>query len=649
MSSLDLQRLLSRFVADGDQAAFADVVRQCGPLVWRVAMRRLGDPQLAEEAAQNVFVALARKAPVLVQRPGLVAWLHRAATLEASTLARSRRRRAQRLNPMNHDLTPQDPGDPATPPAGPWLDEAIDRLSPDERTLILGRYYEGRSLRELAQDLGKSEDAAKKQAQRALAKLEVWLRRRGIGVTGVALSSLLGSELSPAAVPGSVTASLVASSLQTLGTAATQPSILTCLAAAMSTTKSTAIATAVLLALLAASLHQKQVNAALRLDGALSPPVTPVSADSLAASATPAAPSPQSTSSTEPSTPRLPYPLDAPSLLRAMARSAPSVAGLYDPGPDMGEAQRVIESMSVDERWTLWRALESAQANPTLLRMAREFVLLHLVKHDPQRVLDLAVDGRFSGHTQAYMQTWAAEDPDAAWGWLRQADADGRLLRTRAAGEAPEDVLRRGFAEGLAQRQLSEAIDFTRRHLTEEGAEWLVAGTGAVLMKKNQPTQLLELAAGLPTDQARQRALVDAARAPFDPFDVTWGTRHVTPLLDHADFPQNLRQSVLRETAATAYGDSVWPSLLLMHQASPPDQRAENLAWLVDRFSKERASQIAGSITLANPDEQRALDDALAATASALADRGNARLAREFADKVRNPDLRTQTQSSLSR
>jgi RNA polymerase sigma factor (sigma-70 family) len=646
MTPADLQTQLARYAESDDQTAFAEVVRAAAPLVWRVAMRRLADPQLAEEAAQNVFLVLARKAAVLATRPGLLAWLHRAATLEASSLARARRRRHHRLHTMAQDTHSPDPSLTHSQTVGPDLDEALNRLSTDERTLLIGRFYEDRPLRDLAGELGKSEEAAKKQAQRALAKLERLLRRRGAGVTGTALVALLGSEFSAAAVPAQVTSSLVSSTLGALGAGPTAPSLLTALATIMTSTKFTSIAAGVLVVLLASAARQEQVHAALRRElaghhasGHPDPNAQPA--------ATPAKSSVPAHSSSPPTLP-LPDPLDAASLLRAIARSSTEANALYDPGPGMDAAQNILQSMSLEKRWALWDELQTAIGSPVALRLAREWVLLYLAEDNPRRAMELAIAGRFSGHTQAGMLLWAKQDPAAAWEWLSKAEEEGRLLRTRAGGEAPEDVLKRGFAEGLTSLDLDRAVDFTRQHLGDEGAEWLVGGTGVTLVRQGQYAQLLELVDGLPTDAARTRALVDAARATYDPFDVTWGSRNVLPLLDRPEFPPALRQDVLREVAATAFGESVWPSLILMHQGSPPEHRDADLVWLIQRFAKERASQLSGTITLGNPDEQRVLDTALDAASSAMTRHGDPRMARELAEKVRDPQLRAQSLTRAS-
>src|SRR5947209_2729617 len=84
--------LLTRFAADRDEAAFAELVRRHGPLVRGVARRRLGDSHEADDVAQATFLALARKAHRLAGRP-LAGWLftvaYRLANKARIKLARS--------------------------------------------------------------------------------------------------------------------------------------------------------------------------------------------------------------------------------------------------------------------------------------------------------------------------------------------------------------------------------------------------------------------------------------------------------------------------------------------------------------------------------------------------------------------------------
>src|SRR5436305_5216142 len=88
--------LLQRFVRQGQQAAFSSVVRRHLDLVYGTAYRKVGDQGAAEEVAQNVFAALARKAWRFAPDDSLVAWLYRTTLLEAKEWIRGELRRRRR-------------------------------------------------------------------------------------------------------------------------------------------------------------------------------------------------------------------------------------------------------------------------------------------------------------------------------------------------------------------------------------------------------------------------------------------------------------------------------------------------------------------------------------------------------------------------
>src|SRR5215472_10939055 len=68
-------RLLERFAADRDEAAFEVLVGRFGPMVLGVCRRVLGDVHAAEDAFQATFLVLARKAHALRRQELLGNWL----------------------------------------------------------------------------------------------------------------------------------------------------------------------------------------------------------------------------------------------------------------------------------------------------------------------------------------------------------------------------------------------------------------------------------------------------------------------------------------------------------------------------------------------------------------------------------------------
>ena len=192
--------LLQRFVRRSDQAAFSSLVRNHLDLVYGTAVRKAGDPAAAQEIAQNVFGALARKAWQFSPDDSLPAWLHRTTLLEAKHWLRGelrRRHREQTAAELGTTMKTTD-DQPALRALVPMLDEALLSLREKDRAALLLRYYESRPLREVGVSLGISEDAAQKRVGSALEQIAKFFKRRGFKTASVAVSA---AALQASAVP----------------------------------------------------------------------------------------------------------------------------------------------------------------------------------------------------------------------------------------------------------------------------------------------------------------------------------------------------------------------------------------------------------------------------------------------------------------
>jgi len=199
----DSQKLLADYVANGSEPAFRELVRRYADLVCSTANRLVGEnAHLAEDVAQTVFVDLARKAHTLSPDVMLGGWLHRDTCFAASKLMRGERRRQFRERQAVAMNDMQDHSEANLARLRAILDEAINQLGAEDRTVILLRFFEQRTLSAVGEALGGTENAAQKRLSRALEKLHGLLKHRGVALSASALGTVLAGEAVTAAPAG---------------------------------------------------------------------------------------------------------------------------------------------------------------------------------------------------------------------------------------------------------------------------------------------------------------------------------------------------------------------------------------------------------------------------------------------------------------
>jgi RNA polymerase sigma factor (sigma-70 family) len=207
--------LLRDFARAGDQAAFATLTRRHLDLVFATAVRKTGDASAAEEVAQNVFLALGRKAWQFAPDDSLPAWLHRAALLESKEWLRGELRRRRREQAAAELVTTMNTPDeqPALRALLPLLDEALLSLREKERAALLLRFYENQPLRQVGAALGIGEDAAQKRVAAAVQKLTAFFQRRGFKTATIAVT-VAALRHTAVSAPVAVTASVAEMAVQ---------------------------------------------------------------------------------------------------------------------------------------------------------------------------------------------------------------------------------------------------------------------------------------------------------------------------------------------------------------------------------------------------------------------------------------------------
>ena len=160
-------------VANGDEQALAEVYDRLGGVAYRLALRVLRDPSLAQDAVQDAFLTMWRTAAGFDERRGKAStWLLTIVHRRAVDLVRREDRR--RAAPL--DDAPAASGD-ATDETVEVREErrrvqaALAQLTPDQREALELAYYGGLTQSQLADRLGIPLGTVKSRMFTGLSKL----------------------------------------------------------------------------------------------------------------------------------------------------------------------------------------------------------------------------------------------------------------------------------------------------------------------------------------------------------------------------------------------------------------------------------------------------------------------------------------------
>lgn len=158
----------------GDDEAVRLVYREYGRMVHAVALRVLGQRELAEEATQQAFVQAWRAASTFDATRPIGPWL---ATITRRVAIDIHRREARRTTTALDDV-PVGHGSLVTLPPSPdalhdtWaVREAVDELPPEEREVVRLQHLEGFSHIEIAERLELPVGTVKSRSFRAHKRL----------------------------------------------------------------------------------------------------------------------------------------------------------------------------------------------------------------------------------------------------------------------------------------------------------------------------------------------------------------------------------------------------------------------------------------------------------------------------------------------
>jgi RNA polymerase sigma-70 factor, ECF subfamily len=168
---------LVRVARLGRRDAFASLVDRYERVVWVTARRILGDDHAAADAAQEAFLQAYRRLHALREPSLFAGWLLRIARREATRMARLRSRHPTRSLDECVEEQPSHPDDSEGrfSADSEELLAAIADLPDHERSVVVLRYVDGRSVAEIAAASGRPVGTVTKQLSRALERLRLTL------------------------------------------------------------------------------------------------------------------------------------------------------------------------------------------------------------------------------------------------------------------------------------------------------------------------------------------------------------------------------------------------------------------------------------------------------------------------------------------
>ena len=178
------EELVRRF-RKGEVSAYSDLVMRYQDRVYAQCIRWMGDPRIAEEVAQDVFLAIYRALPRFRGESRVSTWIFRITVNHCKNRRLYRnRRKFDAHEPLEGVPKGDDGPQRQIPSQGPGTDqgshrseaeeilhEALGRLDEDQRTIILLRDIQDLSYEEISEILDLPRGTVKSRLHRARAEL----------------------------------------------------------------------------------------------------------------------------------------------------------------------------------------------------------------------------------------------------------------------------------------------------------------------------------------------------------------------------------------------------------------------------------------------------------------------------------------------
>jgi RNA polymerase sigma-70 factor, ECF subfamily len=172
-STSEIATLLAA-AADGQEAAWREIIHRYGRRVFALVKSRCVQVELAEEITQSVFATLAAKLRTggYAEKGRFESWLFRVTMNRVRDEMRRRRRHTESLDDGNHPLPVAAERGPEMSGMLGRLREAVAQLSEQDREVVELRHHAGLSFKEMSELLEEPLGTLLARHHRALKKLK---------------------------------------------------------------------------------------------------------------------------------------------------------------------------------------------------------------------------------------------------------------------------------------------------------------------------------------------------------------------------------------------------------------------------------------------------------------------------------------------
>lgn len=168
-------------ILDGNQDAFATLVKKYQKSVHALAWRKIGDFHIAEEITQDTFLIVYQKMATLKDHRSFAGWLYRIAARQCNAWLRKKRIETQSIDDTDNNLIEkmtysryiaEEKAKSSRAAQEDLVHKLLARLQESERTVVTLHYFGEMTCEEISRFLGVSASTVKSRLRRARIRLK---------------------------------------------------------------------------------------------------------------------------------------------------------------------------------------------------------------------------------------------------------------------------------------------------------------------------------------------------------------------------------------------------------------------------------------------------------------------------------------------